>query len=362
MAYAPGTATSLRKACGWLGVAGAIAALVGSLLHPAQFFHAYLFATLAWLNPALGSLLLGFIHRMTGGAWGRALAPYLEAGVRTVPLALGFSLPLFFGLTHLFPWSAPEPSEQTRALLAAHPTYFNHAFFIARGIGYALVFLWLVRVSRRDRQSAWVGPVGMIIYVVAVYLLSVDWVLSLEPGWFSTGFPVILMASQALSAFALNLTVAIGSELSRPERPKKGCWKDLGNLLLGMILFWAYVAYSQFLIVWSSNLPKQAAWYVHRNAGSWRFLLIAIVMLNVVVPVFFLLPSRTKTLSRRFAGLAVGVLFCQFMYVYWLILPSFRHHGLVFHWLDAVLPLGIGGLWLFFYLGGIPQRGGDAHV
>jgi hypothetical protein len=187
-------------------------------------------------------------------------------------------------------------------------------------------------------------------------------VLSLEPGWYSTGFPVILMASQALSAFALSLTAALASALTHPERAGKNPWGDLGNLLLGIILFWAYVSYSQFLIIWSGNLPKQATWYVHRNAGGWHFLLIAIVALNLVAPVFFLLSGCTKTLSRRFAGLTAGVLCCQFIYIYWLILPSFRPHGLAFGWLDAALPLGIGGLWLFFYLGGIPQRGGKTHA
>ena len=194
---------SLRKACGWMGVVAVTAAILGGALHPARFFHVYLFAALAWLNPALGCLLLGFIHRMTGGAWGRTLAPFLEAGRRTVPWALLFSVPLFFGLTELFPWAAPELSERSRSLLAAHPIYFSRPFFVVRGVGYALIFLWLVLASRRERRSTWVGPVGMMVYVITVYLLSVDWVLSLEPGWFSTGFPVILIASEALSAFAL---------------------------------------------------------------------------------------------------------------------------------------------------------------
>jgi hypothetical protein len=358
----PRTAAALRKTCGWLGAAMIAAAIVGGVLHPARFFPVYLFAALAWLNPALGCLFLGFIHRMTGGAWGRTLAPFFEAGASTVPWSLLFSIPLFFGLTHLFPWANPSSSEQTRALMAAHPIYFSFPFFIARGICYALVFFWLVWASRRDRQSAWVGPVGMIVYVITVYLLSVDWVLSSEPGWYSTGFPVILMASQALSAFALSLAAALILELSHPDRQVKEGWKDLGNLLLGMILFWAYVSYSQFLVIWSGNLPKQATWYVHRNAGSWHLLLIAIVLLNLVVPVLFLLSSRTKKLSRLFVGLAAGVLCCQFVYTYWMILPSFRHHGIAFHWLDAALPLGIGGLWFFFYVGEIAKRGFEAYV
>src|ERR1700752_2723199 len=108
MTSAPPTAASLRKACGWSGVAAVIVALVGGLLRPAEFFHIYLFAALAWLNPALGCLLLSFIHRMMGGAWGWKLAPFLDAGGRTVPWALVFSLPLFFGLPHLFPWTVPE--------------------------------------------------------------------------------------------------------------------------------------------------------------------------------------------------------------------------------------------------------------
>ena len=342
----------LRFFCGLVGVAALALAIIAAFFNPADFFRAYLFAALACLGPALGCLLLTFIHRMTGGAWGRTLAPALDAGSRMVPWTLLLSVPLLFGLRHLFPWAAPDTlSEQARALLAKHASYFNHTAFIVRAVcyvGLCFVLLWM----SRQRRAAWTGPVGMMLYVVTAYLLGVDWVMSLEPGWYSTAFPVIFMASQALSAFAFCIAITILTGTSANPAPSNpAVWKDLGNLLLGALMFWAYVAYSQFLIVWSGNLPDQATWYLHRNAGGWHYLLIGLAILQLLVPVLLLLSNQVKRRTGFFAALAFLVLLCQTVYLYWLILPTFRSRGLGFHPLDALLPLALDALWLSVFLG-----------
>ena len=337
---------------GLIGILAAGAAVILALFQPAAFFHAYLFAVLAWLNPALGCLLLVFIHRMTGGKWGRILQPYLAAGAATLPWALLFAVPLFFGLNDLFPWDRSNPS----SLLAMHPTYLSPAGYIIRGVLYFLLYLWLIHLTRRPDQ-AWTGPVGFIVFVLTTYLLSVDWVVALEPGWYSTGFPVVLMASQAVSAMALSIAAAVwlkGSE--RAEEGTRHTWIDLGNLMLAALMFWAYVSYGEFLIIWSSNLPKQSGWYVHRNAGGWHWILIALVLLNLVTPVLCLLSPRMKSRSRAFAFLTSGVVFFQIIYLYWLILPAFRTTGIGFQAIDALLPVALGGLYLFFYLGNVRRE------
>ena len=131
-------------------------------------------------------------------------------------------------------------------------------------------------------------------------------------------------------------------------------WKDLGNLLLGALMFWAYVAYSQFLIVWSGNLPREAAWYLHRNAGGWHGLLITLVVVQLFLPVLLLLSKFTKRRTRFFAVLAGGVVLGQALYAYWLVLPTFRPAGIGFHPLDALLPLALDAAWLFIFLGLLP--------
>ena len=343
----------LRKFCGFTGAGALVLAIILGFFNPADFFRAYLFAALACLSPALGCLLLTFIHRMTGGTWGRTLAPVLDAGCRMVPWALLLCLPFLFGLRHLFPWAAPDAlDEHTRALLAKHPAYFSHWAFVLRAFGYVGMSLLLFAMARRGGGAAWTGPVGMMTYVVTVYLLGVDWVMSLEPGWYSTGFPVIFMAGQALSAlaFCIAVTIFAGSPGGRRSEPP-GEWSKIGNLLLGALMFWAYVAYAQFLVVWSGNLPEQAAWYLHRNAGGWHWLLIALAVVHLLVPVLLLLLDRTKSRTRFFGGLAFAVLLCQNVYLYWLVLPTFRPHGMGFHPLDALLPLALDGLWLFWFLG-----------
>ena len=346
----------LRRSCGGIAVAAAALAIVFGWFNPAAFFHAYLFAALACLQPALGCLLLAFIHRMTGGAWGRVLAPVLRAGQRMVPWTLLFCVPLLFGLKHLFPWAAPETlDEHSRALLAKHAAYFGRTAFLLRAGGYAVVLLGLVRLARQSGTAPWTGPVGMIAYAVTVYLLGVDWVVSLEPGWSSTAFPVIFMASQALAALAFCIAATIlGVPSGSVEASHPGVWKDAGNLLLGALMFWAYVAYSQFLIVWSGNLPREATWYLHRNAGGWHGLLVTLAALQLFLPVLLLLFNFTKRRTRFFAAVAGGTVFGQAVYVYWLVLPTFRPTGVGFHPLDALLPLALDAAWLYVFLGLLP--------
>ena len=360
-ATASATRPRLRALCGLAAAGAGVLAVIGGVFKPAAFFQAYLFAALACLSPAAGCLLLTFIHRMAGGAWGRTLAPALAAGRRMVPWSLLFCLPLFFGLRHLFPWIAPGSlDEHGRALLAKHPSYFSRGAFLVRALCYVGLFFALLWMAR-PRRPAWTGPVGMMVYVVTLYLLGVDWVMSLEPGWYSTGFPVIFMAGQVLSALAFCIAATIltgvpaGGDTGTPA-----VWKDLGNLLLGALMFWAYVAYSQFLVVWAGNLPAQAAWYLHRNAGGWHDLLIALAVLQLFIPVVLLLSNRTKQRTHFFAALAGVVLFCQAVYLYWLILPTFRPTGIGFQPLDALLPLALDGAWLYGFLSLEPMPEEDA--
>ena len=353
----------LRLFCGLTAGAAAVLAIVVGVFNPAAFFQAYLFAALACLGPAMGCLLLVFIHRMAGGAWGRTLAPMLDAGCRMVPWTLLFCVPIVFGLKHLFPWASPDTLvEPARAMLAKHGSYFSGPAFILRAGSYVascFVLLWMAR----RRQAAWTGPVGMMLYVVTAYLLGVDWVMSLEPGWSSTGFPVIFMAGQALSALAFCIAATIVAGVpGQGEATRPAVWKDLGNLLLGALMFWAYVAYSQFLVVWSGNLPGQAAWYLHRNAGGWHYLLIALAVFQLFIPVLLLLSNRTKRRTRFFAALAFAVLLGQAVYLYWLILPAFRPRGIDFHPLDPLVALALDGVWLYCFLGLALTQKEASHV
>ena len=354
---ATGRRTGTRTLCGVAAVVAMAAAILLGWFNPAAFFRAYLFAALACLHPALGCLLLTFIHRMTGGAWGQVLAPTLTVGRRMIPWTLLFCVPLVFGLKHLFPWAAPEAlDEHARAQLAKHATYFAPPAFLLRAGLYAVALLVLSFLARPKLSAAWTGPVGMIGYVVTVYLLSVDWVVSLEPGWYSTAFPVIYMASQALMALAVCIAVTILAVPSgNVEEARPSVWKDAGNLLLGALMFWAYVSYSQFLVVWSGNLPEQAAWYLHRNAGGWHGLLVTLAVVQLLLPVLLLLSARTKRRTRFFAALAAVVVFGQAVYLYWLILPTFRPAGLGFQPLDGLLPLALDALWLCIFLSLLPK-------
>ena len=334
-------------------IVAAVAAIISvilALLQPAVFFQAYLFAAVGWLNPALGCLLFIFIHRMTGGKWGETLQPFFSAGAATVPWALLFALPIYFGLPHLFPWAGAHAT----TLFAKHPVYLSVGGYLVRAVVYGGIYFWLVWLSRQ-REAAWTGPVGLIFFVLTTYLLSVDWIISLEPGWYSTGFPLVFMASEAVSALAFSVAACLWTqtrrETGKDKSKDKSSWNDLGSLMLAALMFWAYVSYAEFLIIWSGDLPAQVAWYVHRNAGGWHYVLITLVLLNLLVPVLLLISGSTRRRSRRFAVLTSAIVFFQFVYLYWIITPAFSPDGFSFHLLDIILPLGLGGLFCFFYSG-----------
>ncbi len=272
-----------------------------------------------------------------------------------LPWTLLLFVPLFFGLDYLFPWAAPESlSPQARLMLAKHGVYFSRAAFVLRTLGYAGLCLGLLRLARQ-RDAAWTGPVGMMLYVVTAYLFGVDWIMCLEPGWSSTGFPVIFMASQTLSALAFCIVVAIlTTDANEAGSHRASVWKDLGNLLLGVLMFWAYVAYAQFIVVWSGNLPKEASWYVHRNAGGWHHLLTGLAATQIFLPVLLLLSNRIKRRGPALTALALLVLAGQTFYLAWAVLPTFRPSGIGFHPLDFLLPLALDGLWLRRFLTFLP--------
>lgn len=354
-------------------VGGAALALcfVAALFYRERFFQAYLTAYFFWLGIPLGCLGIMMLHNLTGGAWGLVIRRLLESGMRTLPLMLLLFVPLLFGLPILYEWARPEEVAQD-PLLQQKSAYLNVPFFLARAVLYFALWIsaaWLLtRWSRehdvsgdpmlRERLRRLSAP-GLVVYTFTVTFASIDWLMSIEPHWYSTIFGVHFMGGHALAAFAFAVAV---SGLLRRQEPLSAVLQpshvhDLGNLLLGFVMLWAYFSFSQWLIVWSGNLAEEVGWYVDRTRGGWQWVVIVLMVLHFFVPFFVLLLRGVKRRTEALSLLAGLIVFMRLVDVFWYILPSFDPAAFRIHWLDVLTVLGIGGVWIaafIFYLRPVP--------
>jgi hypothetical protein len=317
----------------------------------------------------LGSLAIVMVPHLSGGAWGLVIRRVLESATRTMPLVALLFVPLLFGLASLYPWARPDVVAADVALQRKQ-AYLNVPFFIARtAIYFALwggiaFFLnrWSLEQDRRgtvsDRRFRLLSAPGLLIYGLTVTFMSVDWVMSLDPHWFSTIFGVLFMGGQALSAMAFAIAVLLVlaaypplSEIVAPSH-----FHDLGKLLLAFVMLWAYFAFSQFLIIWSGNLPEEIPWYIHRLHGGWRWVALLIVVGHFVLPFVLLLSRDLKRTGRTLAAVAGLVIVMRLVDLFWMIAPVSREGEFGLHWLDLAAPLGVGGLWLAFYIRQLGSR------
>lgn len=349
-------------------VVGAVALLlcaVGAFVSPPEFFHAYLMAYLFWIGIALGCLAILMLHHLVSGRWGFVIQRLLESGARTLPLMALLFVPLLFGLRELYLWARPEAVAAQEILRHRQP-YLNAPFFFARLVVYFVVWIALASLLSKwsleqDRTAApdltrrlqrLSGP-GLILYGVTVTFAAFDWAMTLGPQWHSTIFGAMFMVGQGLAA--LCFVVAMSSRLA-DRGPLTGVvspqhFHDLGNLILAFVMLWAYMAFSQYLIIWSGNLPDEIPWYVSRMAGGWMWVAVFLIAFHFAVPFLLLLSRVTKRRAEILVGVAVGLLCMRLVDLFFIVVPAFHPGQISIHWMDVLAPVGIGGVWLWAFLG-----------
>ena len=344
------------------GAAGLIASLIGALVTPTQFFRSYLFAFLFWNGVAIGCLSLLMIQHLTGGRWGLAIRRLLEAGTRTVPVLLVLFLPVVVGLKRIYPWAGSEQADATiRHAIEIKHAYLNVPFFLGRAAFYFAVWLLLAhflnRLSletdagldlRRARQMRSISGGGLLLMGLTITFMSVDWAMSLDPRWFSTIYGMLFMIGTALSALALCIVVITRIMGTGPLSvvANADTLHDLGKLMLAFIMVWAYFSYSQFLIIWSGNLPEEIPWYLRRYSGVWKLIGLFLVVFHFAVPFLVLLSRNLKRRAKTVGMVALWILAVRVVDLFWLVRPEFPATGFPLHWLDLTLPVGLGGVWL----------------
>jgi hypothetical protein len=376
---APGLARLQQRAL-LIGGAGVLAGIVGGIIAGGetlglapQFFQAWLVGFVFCLGLALGCLALLMLQHLSGGQWGLVGRRVFEAGAGTLPIVALFFLPVLLGIPALFEWSHEEVVA-ANAIVRAKAPYLNVNFFLFRALAYFVFWFlctWLLNrwSAGQDRgmvattaadsvRFRKVSAPGLLFLVITVTFASVDWVMSLEPEWFSTIYGLLMIVGFGLTALALTIAVLAmiggGRAMSGTLTPRH--FHDLGKLLLAFVMLWAYLAFSQFLIIWSGNLPEEITYYAKRMQGFWGAVSLLLVIGHFALPFLLLLSRDIKRHGGLLARVAIFVLVMRLVDTIWLVVPAFEATGWPIHWLHLVVPVGLSGLWLFAFARNLRSR------
>lgn len=361
---APPQIDTLQKVGLGLGLVGLLGMAVGFASDHAQFYKSYLLGYVFVLGIPIGSLALLMIHHLSGGRWSLALRRTFEASSRTLPLMAVLFLPIIFGIHDLYHWSHADVVAND-AILRHKAPYLNQSGFIIRAVVYFVVWSFLALMLARwsaqqdterfplDRFNKISGP-GMLILGLTVTFASVDWVMSLDAHWFSTLFGLWFLVGMALTALAFSIVVAalLHNNANVAKALSTDRFHDYGTLLYAFIMLWAYLSYSQFLIIWSANLPEEIPYYLRRFGDGWQGVTLVVVAGHFVLPWLLLLFRSNKRTTRRLVAVACFMLVMRFLDVFWLIAPWVKQGAFGVHWMDIAAVLGVFGLWVgaFCYL------------
>jgi hypothetical protein len=345
---------------------GVVLTIIGFILAGAEarldrFYEAYLVAYVFWVGISLGSLAILMVIHLTGGAWGLVIRRPLEAATRTIPFMAILFIPIVLGMGHLYHWTHPEAANDP--IIREKLAYLNTPFFIGRQFFYFIV--WSVMAMLLNRWSAEqdrtgdpaliskfsrLSGGGLVLHGLILTFAMVDWVMSLNPHWFSTIWGMLFLVGQALSALAFAILILIMMAQYPPLSRiiTSHHLHDLGKLLFAFLMLWAYLSFSQFLIIWSANTIEEIPHYVVRMQGGYEWLGVVLILLHFAVPYALLLSRDVKRDTTRLRVIAAWLVFIRIADYYWYVAPEF-HDGFSISLLDVALPIALGGIFLALF-------------
>jgi hypothetical protein len=364
-----------------VGGVGLLACAVGFVVDRDHFFRSWLIAYLLFLSIALGSMGLMMIQHLSGGAWG-VFRRIFEASSRTLPLLAVLFLPVVLGMHSLYPWTHPEHVAEDE-ILRHKAAYLNVGFFLVRALiyfaGWILITWTMTKWSRQQDEGdmsvnlrlQYLSGGGLVFYTFAATFAAIDWIMSLNPHWYSTLFGFLFVGGHGLAALAF--TIVVSTFLAQRE-PMSGVLKphhfqDLGKLSLAFVMLWAYFNFSQFLLVYAANLVEEVPYFLARTAHGWQYIAVLLLVFHFAVPFLLLLSRDNKRNPYRLVWIAVALLVVRYLDLFMLVTPEFaasgenlhlltgeHASGLFVHWLDLAAPLAIGGVWSWMFLTQLAQR------
>jgi hypothetical protein len=363
-------AIRVEQISGVIGALGLLLCCAAFFYNREEFFQSYSFAFLYWGGFSIGGLGVLLMHHTVGGKWGVTIRRLLEAQMRTLPLIAVLIIPILFGLRFLYPWANHELVMQTPVLQHKAP-YLNTPFFIGRVVLYFAVFLfWGFRVNRmadrqdetgdptlKERMRAFSAP-GILIFTILGTFAYIDWILSADIQFFSTVYGAMILIGDILQSIAISIIVLVLA--SRDDRfggrVNAPILHDLGNMMFAFVIFWAYLSASQLIIIWPANLPQEVGWYLDRVRGFWKYLAATTALSMFAIPFCLLLSQDRKRHPIRLMRVAIFILCARIVDMFWIVEPTHRTHGFALYWTDFAAFLGIGGIWVYVYLGQLRRR------
>jgi hypothetical protein len=361
-----------------VGVVFSVLAAIGAFWRWDLFLRSWLVGFLFWLGLTTGSLTLLMLQYTSGGNWGRVGRRFWEAAAGNLPLTAILWLPIAFGMKQLFPWTHPDAV----ATLGSQKLYYylNTPFFLVRAafyfLGWWLLYRFLMSWSRKEEAGQTtpakfvrvqnVSGFGIVFYAITITFASIDWAMSLKPEWWSTVWGMLFMVGQVLSAFCFTILLLV--KLA-PVEPLSRMFKidylhDFGKLMFTFVVLWAYLSFSQWLIIWSGNMLSEIRWYLMRLNGGWQYFGTLLIFVHFVFPFALLLSRSLKRHGRRLILIALLLMFMRLVDLFWLTAPNFYPGDTTafthFGWADGAMyvicPIAIGGIWLFFFFNRLQKR------
>jgi len=330
----------------------------------ANWLPSYLIAWLMCAAVSLGSLSILLLHNLTGGHWGDAIRPIARAAAQNTILIAILSLPVLLNLKALYPWANPSIVGES-PVLQHKQIYLNTTFFQIRTVLYFVIWIGLLLLLRwhernQDttdektilRMGRFSGQ-GLLLHGLATTFAAIDWLMSLEPEWFSTIYGVMIFVAQGLAALAFCIFV-VCSWTAKSVPADIDARHDLGKLLLAFVMLWTYMAFSQFLIIWYGNLPEEIVWYLRRIHGGWQWIALSLVVFKFAIPFILLLSRAWKRSPLRLRSLAAVLLVMSWVELVWLVAPPTQSLN-AFAWMQSAgIMLVMGAIWLALFLFNLP--------
>ena len=347
-----------------IGIIGLVACVIGWFINPTEFYRAYLPSYLFWFEIVAGSLALLMLQYVTGGEWGLLIRRPLGAAARTLPVLAVLFVPIILGLRHIYVWADPEVVSHDHLLQFKQP-YLNPTFWTIRAVLYfALWMLWAWRLRAlslkfyEDRapetelaRRKWAAG-GLVVMVLLLTFASIDWVMSLEPKWYSSMFGISFTVGCGLSAFAYVtfLLTQLSKTKAMADVARPSLFRDLGNLMLAFVMLWAYTAFSQFLLIWYANIKEEVPYYLKRQHGMWGLMAATLIIFHFFLPFTMLLMRSIKDRPKTIAVVTVIILIMRYIEIYWLVGPAHYGQHFYFSWMSIAALIGISGVWFWFFV------------
>ena len=346
-------------------IIGIILGVIGYIIEPARAAFSYLTSYIYLVSIGIGSLFLVALEYTAGATWSTPFRRIVEFLAATVPLLIILAVPLLFNLHDFFLWANKEVVVNDK-ILEGKTVYLNVPFLLIRLafilVSWMIFYLVITKNSRKQDETGdqnlttrniKISTVFILWFAVSISIIAVDWVMSVEPHWFSTIFGAYYFAGTTWSALAaLTLIVILLNENGYlADKIKKDHYYSLGTMLFAFTCFWGYMAVSQYLLIWYGDLPAETTWFIHRWHGAWSVLSIALIAGHFIVPFLALLSFPSKTDPKRLKFMSIWILVFHFIDVYWMIMPGMKLEsgGYFFSWSDLVFPIAVVGLLMIVF-------------